>query len=202
MPQGEAPLTNSSVSGRDRELLMCCPESANGGGCHLRSPAWFRSLVLVGSSTSGLHAWSEGMMGTERVRRDGGGEVEPLSRRVQGTSVHPFLAAALEVVVLLWRAPTRLLAESQLQNEERTDKKSKKIIVRPFHENLLQKYKRYHKLQGFMFKIQEDQQLKCSAAMTMFHKIFYQLMSKHTQKNTSTNMDKSQYLLTIGFCFE
>lgn len=33
------------------------------------------------------------MMGTDRVRREGGRKVVPLSRRVQGTSVHPFLAA-------------------------------------------------------------------------------------------------------------
>ncbi len=90
---GTTPGANTTVShGGEGESLMGIAVFPASTGRHLRSPPWFRSLVST-FPASRSHAWSEGMMGTERVRREGGRKVVPLSRQVQGTSVHPFLAA-------------------------------------------------------------------------------------------------------------
>lgn len=86
----DASLTLST--GVEGEWLMGTAVSAASMGCHLRSPPW---VCLPASALPALmsHAWSEGMMGTDRVRKVGGSKGAPLSRRVHGTSVHPFLAA-------------------------------------------------------------------------------------------------------------
>lgn len=90
---GITPGACTTVSqGREAELPMGTTVFPASMGCHLRSPPWFRSLTST-FPASRSHAWREGMMGTDRVRREDGRKVVPLSRRVQGTSVHPCLAA-------------------------------------------------------------------------------------------------------------
>ena len=86
---GAIPIVSQQGEG---ELLMGTADFPANTGCHLRSPPLFCSLVSACPASRSV-AWSEGMMGTERVRREGGRKVVPLSRRVHGTSVHPFLAA-------------------------------------------------------------------------------------------------------------
>lgn len=111
---GITPGATTTVSqGREGELLIGIPVFPASIVCHLGSLPWFWSLETA-CPASMSHAWSEGMMGTERVRREGGRKVGPLSKWVQGTSVHPFLAAKWESEVLLSRAPTLPLAESHL----------------------------------------------------------------------------------------
>lgn len=89
--------------------------------CQLRGPSLFRSPPSA-LPPSGSHAWNEGMIGTDRARREGGGKVVSLSRRVQGTSVQPFLPGKWQSEVLLRSAPTFPLAESHLQAERRRKK--------------------------------------------------------------------------------
>lgn len=111
---GTAPGTATSVSqGREGELLTDIPVFPASTVCHLRSLPGFWSLKST-CPASRSHAWSEGMMGTERVCKEDGRKFGPLSRRVQGTSVQPFLAAKWESELLLRRVPTLPLVESHL----------------------------------------------------------------------------------------
>lgn len=96
--------------------------------CHLKGPSLFRSPPPAFPS-SGSHAWKEGMIGTDRARREGGKKAGPLSRRVQGTSVQPFLPGKWQSEVLLRRALTFPLGASHLQAQQKRKKWRIRLIL-------------------------------------------------------------------------
>lgn len=95
---------------------------------HMRGPSLFCSPPPT-FPPSGSHPWNEGMIGTDRARREGGKKAVPLSRRVHGTSVQPFLPGKWQREVLLRRALTFPLGASHLQAQQKRKKSRIRLIL-------------------------------------------------------------------------
>lgn len=114
-----------SLAGEHLNGLAVFPSSVRR---HLWGPSLFRSPPPA-FTPLGSHAWKEGMIGTDRARREGGKKAVPLSRCVQVTSVQPFLPGKWQSEVLLRRALTFPFGASHLQAQQKRKKWRLRLIL-------------------------------------------------------------------------